>query len=133
MPDQPESRTHDEETVRLAVDRFLHDHTPGTTDPAELWGAEFDAGLAWVHFAPGSGGLGVRPGLQDMVNQRLRGRHPEQLPRELRRRRHRGTDDRDLSARRNNSDRSAPTRCSPARRSGASCSASRARARISRR
>jgi len=35
-------------------------------------GAQFDAGLAWVHFPVGHGGLGLGPGLQGMINTRLR-------------------------------------------------------------
>lgn len=36
-----------------------------------LWASQFDLGLAWVHFAEGIGGLGVRPQLQEVVNRRL--------------------------------------------------------------
>ncbi|HKX76311.1 MAG TPA: acyl-CoA dehydrogenase family protein [Acidimicrobiia bacterium] len=42
------------------------------TPEVEFWGAQFDAGLAWVHFPPGAGGLGLTPGLQRRVNERLR-------------------------------------------------------------
>jgi alkylation response protein AidB-like acyl-CoA dehydrogenase len=41
-------------------------------DEVTFLGAQFDAGLAWVHFAPGHGGLGIAPKLQDVVDQRLR-------------------------------------------------------------
>jgi alkylation response protein AidB-like acyl-CoA dehydrogenase len=34
-------------------------------------GAQFDLGLAWVHFPVGEGGLGVAPQLQDVVDARL--------------------------------------------------------------
>ena len=37
-----------------------------------LPGARYDAGLAWVHFPKGFGGLGLRPELNRMVEQRLR-------------------------------------------------------------
>jgi alkylation response protein AidB-like acyl-CoA dehydrogenase len=35
-------------------------------------GRQFDAGLAWVHFPVGCGGLGVEPGWQALVDDRLR-------------------------------------------------------------
>ena len=38
----------------------------------EFRGARFDAGLAWVHFAEGDGGLGVRPELNRIVERRMR-------------------------------------------------------------
>ncbi len=43
----------------------------------EYRGARYDAGLAWVHFPEGFGGLGLRPKLQTVVERRLReaGRH----------------------------------------------------------
>ena len=44
---------------------------PEESDPEEFLGCRFDLGLAWVHFAPGSGGLGVDPDLQGMVEARL--------------------------------------------------------------
>ena len=58
-------------TVREAVDRLLADHDPATTDPVEFWGAQFDAGLAWVHFPEGRGGLGAPPSEQAAVDERL--------------------------------------------------------------
>jgi alkylation response protein AidB-like acyl-CoA dehydrogenase len=44
-------------------------------------GARFDAGLAWVHFPIGCGGLGVAPTLQALVDAELReAGAPEHLP-----------------------------------------------------
>ena len=63
----PETRRVDE-----AVDALLAEHDPATTDNIVFRGARFDAGLAWVHFPPGSGGLGVRPELNKLVERRLR-------------------------------------------------------------
>ena len=60
---------------QLAIDRveqLLADHPPASTSPTEFLGAQFDAGLAWVHFAEGDGGLGVRPELNRLVERRLR-------------------------------------------------------------
>ncbi len=33
--------------------------------------AQFDLGLAWIHFPEGKGGLGLDPGFQDLVDERL--------------------------------------------------------------
>ena len=35
-------------------------------------GARFDAGLAWIHFPEGEGGLGMRPNLQRIIERRMR-------------------------------------------------------------
>jgi alkylation response protein AidB-like acyl-CoA dehydrogenase len=57
--------------VDEALDRLLAENDPATTDDSRFWGAQFDAGLAWVHFPPGRGGLGVSPSLQPRVQARL--------------------------------------------------------------
>ena len=44
---------------------------PATADPVEFLGAQFDAGLAWAHFAPGRGGLGVSAAWQPDAARRL--------------------------------------------------------------
>jgi alkylation response protein AidB-like acyl-CoA dehydrogenase len=61
----------DEERVAALVEQLLSEHPPATTPPEELLGAQFDAGLAWVHFPEGSGGLGLGRRLQRMVFERL--------------------------------------------------------------
>jgi len=68
------SESIDPETQRVndALDALLTTHDPSTMDNAEFRGARFDAGLAWVHFAQGDGGLGVRPELNRMVERRLK-------------------------------------------------------------
>jgi alkylation response protein AidB-like acyl-CoA dehydrogenase len=53
------------------IDRLLAEHPPATTKPSEFLGAQFDAGLAYVHFPVGHGGLGLLPGLQGHVDGRL--------------------------------------------------------------
>jgi alkylation response protein AidB-like acyl-CoA dehydrogenase len=53
------------------VDRLLAEHPPGEVPAAEFLGAQFDRGLAWVHFPEGRGGLGLSPGLQQHVAGRL--------------------------------------------------------------
>ena len=58
--------------VTDAVDAFLGEHDPSQMSDVEFRGARFDAGLAWVHFAEGDGGLGVRPELNKIVEAALR-------------------------------------------------------------
>jgi alkylation response protein AidB-like acyl-CoA dehydrogenase len=48
---------------------FLREHDPAGTDPVEFLRARFDAGLAWVQFPPGLGGLGLPRALQPAVDQ----------------------------------------------------------------
>jgi alkylation response protein AidB-like acyl-CoA dehydrogenase len=54
------------------VDQLLAEHDPSTTPARDFLGAQFDAGLAWVHFPEGFGGLGIEPSAQRPVNERLR-------------------------------------------------------------
>ncbi len=53
------------------LDQLMTDHPPAEVPAREFLGAQFDAGLAWVHFPEGRGGLGLSPQLQQVVNQRL--------------------------------------------------------------
>ena len=57
--------------VEDRVDELLRAHPPGDVPATEFWGAQFDLGLAWIQFPEGKGGLGVDPGLQDVVDARL--------------------------------------------------------------
>jgi alkylation response protein AidB-like acyl-CoA dehydrogenase len=61
----------DESTVLELCDRLLAEHPPAATEPAAFLGAQFDLGLAWVHFPEGHGGRDLAPGLQRTVNERL--------------------------------------------------------------
>ncbi len=61
------------ELVAETARRVVAEHPPASTPRAELLGACFDAGLAWVHFPRGSGGLGVEAGLQDLADSILQG------------------------------------------------------------
>ncbi|HEX4864247.1 MAG TPA: acyl-CoA dehydrogenase family protein, partial [Acidimicrobiales bacterium] len=54
------------------VDEFLSKADPKTSTQEDFRGLQFDMGLAWVHFPEGRGGLGVAPGLQRQVDERLR-------------------------------------------------------------
>jgi alkylation response protein AidB-like acyl-CoA dehydrogenase len=57
--------------LRERVDALLAEHPPGTTDRLDFLRARFDAGLAWVHFPEGLGGLGLARGLQTGVEKQL--------------------------------------------------------------
>jgi alkylation response protein AidB-like acyl-CoA dehydrogenase len=61
----------DEALVQAKVEQLLAEHDPATTPAREFLGHQFDAGLAWVHFPEGFGGLGLSPGLQRLINERL--------------------------------------------------------------
>jgi alkylation response protein AidB-like acyl-CoA dehydrogenase len=63
--------TTDEALVTDKVERLLAEHDPASTDEVTFLGAQFDAGLAWVHFPEGHGGLEVSPKLQKLVNERI--------------------------------------------------------------
>ncbi len=58
--------------VADAVAELLANHDPATMSNREFRGHRYDAGLAWVYFDEGFGGLGVRPQLQKMVEEQLR-------------------------------------------------------------
>ncbi|UYQ66061.1 acyl-CoA dehydrogenase family protein [Streptomyces peucetius] len=51
--------------------KLLADHPPATTDRTDFLKARFDAGLAWVHFPQGLGGLGAPRALQAVVDAEL--------------------------------------------------------------
>ena len=53
------------------VAALLESHDPETTARAIFLGARFDAGLAWVHFPEGKGGLGMPRGRQAEVDELL--------------------------------------------------------------
>ncbi len=57
--------------VEAALDALLAEHDPATEGYEEFRGHQFDAGLAWVQYPVGNGGLGVAPQLQQNVNRRL--------------------------------------------------------------
>jgi alkylation response protein AidB-like acyl-CoA dehydrogenase len=61
-----------EEQIRARVEELLAAHDPGATPSAAFLGARFDAGLAWVWFPEGLGGLGLRQELQSLVERELR-------------------------------------------------------------
>ena len=60
--------TVDATELRGRVQEFLAAHDPKSTDRLEFLRARFDAGLAWVHFPEGLGGLGAARELQADVD-----------------------------------------------------------------
>ena len=62
---------NEQELVDDLVTQLLDECDPKSHDPVTFLGAQFDKGLAWVHFPVGHGGLGVNPKLQRVVNERL--------------------------------------------------------------
>jgi alkylation response protein AidB-like acyl-CoA dehydrogenase len=60
-----------EDDLRSRVRDLLAAHPPGTTDRLEFLRARFDAGLAWVSFPPGLGGLDLPRQLQGVVDAEL--------------------------------------------------------------
>ena len=69
--------TADEQRVSDLVAELLAEFPPKSTDPVAFLGAQFDKGLAWVHFEEGFGGLGLNPKLQRQINERI---YPEGAP-----------------------------------------------------
>jgi alkylation response protein AidB-like acyl-CoA dehydrogenase len=63
--------TADEQVVSELVDQLLAEFPPKSVTPIEFLGAQFDKGLAWVHFPVGHGGLGLNPKLQKLINERV--------------------------------------------------------------
>lgn len=53
------------------VDQLLASHPPKKTPAREFLEAQYDAGLAWVHFPVGLGGLGISPRHQKVINEKV--------------------------------------------------------------
>ena len=64
--------TDEERLVTGLTEQLLAQSPPKETPAREFLGAQFDLGLAWVHFPEGFGGLGLSPRLQELVDTRLR-------------------------------------------------------------
>ena len=62
----------DTQIVEQALDALLAEFDPKKVDDITFRGARFDAGLAWVHFPKGHGGLGLRPELNRRIEERVR-------------------------------------------------------------
>ena len=61
-----------EEThVAELTDQLIAQNPPSKTSAVAFLGAQFDLGLAWVHFPVGHGGLGLTPKFQKIVNEKI--------------------------------------------------------------
>ena len=60
-----------EQQLHERVESLLARHPPDSMAIEAFWGLQFEAGLAWIDFPVGHGGLGLAPGLQRIVNERL--------------------------------------------------------------
>jgi len=56
------------EQVSALVEQLLVECPPATTAAIDFLCRQFDLGLAWVHFPEGRGGLGLEPGLQELID-----------------------------------------------------------------
>jgi alkylation response protein AidB-like acyl-CoA dehydrogenase len=56
------------EAIRDRVRAFLAEHDPAEMANQDFNNARFDAGLAWVHYPEGLGGLGMSRALQNVVD-----------------------------------------------------------------
>lgn len=66
----PESvESESQERVRALVKELVSNHDP--SDVVGFLGAQYDLGLAWVHFPEGYGGLGLSPKVQPFINAEL--------------------------------------------------------------
>jgi alkylation response protein AidB-like acyl-CoA dehydrogenase len=68
---QSSSEAADQARVDRLIDQLLADLPPKQTKPVVFLGAQFDRGLAWVHFPKGAGGLGLAPAMQQHAVRRL--------------------------------------------------------------
>lgn len=70
--------------LRRRVAELLKQHDPATTDRLEFLRARFDAGLAWVHYPEGLGGLGLPRAMQSVVDAELaKANAPDNEPRRI--------------------------------------------------
>ena len=58
----------DTQRVDEAARKVVAEHDPRSVPREELLGALYDAGLAWVNFPEGLGGMGLSRGLQAVVD-----------------------------------------------------------------
>ena len=67
------STVADAERVEDLARRVVADHDPKNVPIPEFLGACYDAGLSWVHFPEGLGGLGLSRGVQAVADRILQG------------------------------------------------------------
>jgi len=71
-----------EDELRELSREFLSKNDPNAMEHLDFLRARFDAGLAWVHFPTGLGGLGLPRHLQSVVDEELKGT-PDNDPRRI--------------------------------------------------
>lgn len=67
------SMTTDADRVAELARRVVAEHDPNSVPIPEFLGACYDAGLSWVHFPEGLGGLALPRGLQAVADRILQG------------------------------------------------------------
>src|SRR3954447_24379041 len=67
------STATDSDKVAETARQVVSDHDPKSVPIREFLAACYDAGLSWVHFPEGLGGLGVSRGLQAVADRILQG------------------------------------------------------------
>ena len=72
MTTAPTATTPDLAYVEAAARRVVAENPPATTPLPELMGAWYDAGLTWLHFPVGLGGLDTARAYQPAVNKIMR-------------------------------------------------------------
>jgi alkylation response protein AidB-like acyl-CoA dehydrogenase len=60
------------DVIDARIDQLCAELDPRAVPATEWWGRQYDLGLAWVHFPEGWGGLGLTPGYQRAIDDRLR-------------------------------------------------------------
>ncbi len=66
-----DTATIDEARILELTEELLEKFPPKSVSVVDFLGAQFDMGLAWVHFPVGHGGLAANPKHQRVVNERL--------------------------------------------------------------
>ena len=61
----------EETRVAELADQLISQNPPASTSAVAFLGAQFDLGLAWVHFPVGHGGLDLSPKFQKIVNEKI--------------------------------------------------------------
>ena len=72
IPDKDLTMEQSEKALNLRIDEFLEKFNPQEMEDVAFRSARFDAGLAWIHFPEGQGGMGLRPNLQKVIERRMR-------------------------------------------------------------
>lgn len=72
MTTAPVTTVPDLACVEAIARRVVTEHPPATTPLPELMGAWYDAGLTWLHFPVGLGGMDAPRALQPAVNRIMR-------------------------------------------------------------